>query len=232
MSGVSTVKDHSEEVSKNFLEGVSEFLVKQTLGGREGGFNHGQVAKVLRDVYHRSPNEYAILDKNKKMVGFAHEIAESGVFIPYSIKRANLRQRRQRRPLTMNIKDSDFKTVCYLDRKFHLLASRNTFKAEGGEVLFEIPRQFKLFHRKYNFLRGGKRPVASISSPIFTSWSFPVFNPQGRKLALIKKEWPSFGEYMNYRNTLSVKCTDSVSLDEKLMILGGALVISLDLFGI
>ncbi len=207
-----------------FFNNLSEFEINQTLGVEEDG-NRGSFSRFFRHTGGLTANEYKITGGDQELLGLIQEI-KTEKFIPFWLRNSYASKRRS---MQMVVTDSDYKTILYLRRPMHILTSTTIIENNEHETLAYIYERFDPFNRKYELRSKEKRLVAFIKAPIIKPWTFPVLNLRKKEIGLIKKKWPSMGEYLTYRETLSVKYR-TASLEEKIMILVTALVLSIDLF--
>lgn len=208
---------------KHFFDELHEFEIRQSLGVSEP--YEGAVSKVFKRVTYQAPTEYKLYAKDNESLGLVQEYRKEGS-VPFWYKHYHLGKRR---PLTFIVSNQNHDVILYLKRPFHILASTTIVKSEDHEILAYIWERFDPVYRKYEFRNANKRLVASIKAPILKPWTFPICNLQKKEIGLIQKKMPSLGEYMTYRETLKVKCSD-MSLEHKIMTLAVALTICIDVF--
>lgn len=207
-----------------FFNDLSEFEINQTLGVEKDG-SRGLLSRFFRHTGGLTADEYKITRGNRETLGLVQEIKTEG-FLPFWLRNSYAPKRRSRQ---MVITDNNYKTILYLRRPMHILTSTTTVKDNGHNTLAYIYERFDLFNRKYELRSKENRLVAFIKAPIIKPWTFPIFNLRKKEIGLIKRKWPSVGEYFTYRETLSIKY-QTTSLEERIMILVTALVLSIDLF--
>lgn len=207
-----------------FFNNLSEFEINQTLGVGEDKRN-GSLIKFFRHTGGLTANEYKITRGRQELLGLAQEVKKES-FLPFWIKNNYAPKRRS---MQMVIKDSNDKIILHVKRPMHILTSTTIVANNKSEILAYIYERFDLFNRKYELRSRENRIMAFVKAPIVKPWTFPVLNLRNEEIGLIKKKWPSVGEYLTYRETLSIKYK-TTSLEERIMIFATALVLSIDVF--
>ena len=207
----------------HFLENLSEFEFKQTMGVDDGS---RAVEKFLKHTSYETINEYQILTKNQKPWGVTQECDVNNITL-YALKKYFLRSKRATRFL---IRDSHGRVRFYVKRPFHFLTSTNIAEDRNHNVLCYVFRRFSLFNRRYELRTANKRLLGFIDAPITKPWTFPVFDLRRRRIGLIRKKIPGVGELMTYRETLHIRCSSTLSTEGKMMMMVTALTLCMDLF--
>ena len=209
----------------DFLNSFSAMEVKETMGVDDKPWRSG-LSKFIQYTGYETRLEYKMLNQNKEEMGLAQE-DETKNIMPFSIKSSFLGKRR---PLSLTVTDKNFKVVLRLKRPFHVLASTTVVCNKEGAVLGYIWQRFNpFFYRHYELRDERKKILAFIRSPVWKAWTCPILNPAKKKIGLIKKQNPSLGQYMTYRETLKLECAN-MPLREKMLTLATAFTLSIDLF--
>ena len=210
--------------SLTFFNNLSEFEINQTLGVGEDK-KSGSLGKFFRHTSGSTATEYKITRGHQELLGLAQEIKTES-FLPFWVRNSYAPKRRS---IQMVIKDSNDKTILYVKRPMHILTSTTIVANNECEILAYIYERFDPFNRNYELRSRENRLVAFVKAPIIKPWTFPVLNLRKEEIGLIKKKWPNVGEYLTYRETLSIKY-NTTSLEEKIMIFATALALSIDVF--
>ena len=83
-----------------------------------------------------------------------------------------------------------------LRRPFFWFFSEMTIAGAHGERLGSAKRRFSLLRKRYVLLDASGQTVATIASPLFHPWTFPIFDRSGQQRAEIAKKWAGMTEEM------------------------------------
>ena len=129
-------------------------------------------------------NKYAIMDSEKNILGM---IAERGGGFMKVIKRMIFRSHRA---LEIDVIDQAGKIVLHLSRAFFFFFSDLTLTDRNGQVIGSIHRRFGIIHKRYDLKDKHNRLFATIKSPIWRLWTFPIYPSQGQtQQGEISKKW-------------------------------------------
>lgn len=96
---------------------------------------------------------------------------------------------RSHRAFEVDIFDSNRQTLLHIDRPFYWIWSDLTVSTSNGHKIGSVHRRFAIFSKKYTLRDEQGREFATIKSPFWRIWTFPVFNHSGKEIALITKKW-------------------------------------------
>jgi uncharacterized protein YxjI len=180
-------------------------------------------AEILVGV--ETKNKYEIYNNQKQKLGFAAELGKG----LWSLMVRNIL--RSHRPIELNIWNNQQEIVFSIKRPFFWFFSELTISDAQGEVIGIAHRRFSLINKKYDLVDNRGRLVASIKSPFWRLWRFPVLTPQGQDWGLITKKWGgALKEIFTDTDSFKIDFPTSASSEEKALILGTAFTIDLDFF--
>ncbi|HET6369668.1 MAG TPA: phospholipid scramblase-related protein [Nitrospiria bacterium] len=171
-------------------------------------------------------NRYTILDAQKQKVG---AIAEKAGGILDFFKRGFFRSHR---PFEIGVFDPSGKMILRLTRKFFFLFSDLDVVGMLGNRIGNVRRRFGLLHRKYDLVDATGRTFATIKSPVWRLWTFPVAATLGRNQAVITKQWGgALREMFSDADTFMIDFTGGQWDDrQRAIIFAAALSIDFDFF--
>ncbi len=196
------------------LDGHSQLFIQQKK----------ELAEILIDW--ETKNQYAIFDAQQTQLGLILERAGgAGDFI----RRAFLRSHR---PFDVRVTDAQGAHRLSLTRPFFFLFSTLKIEDEHGRVLGNVRRRFGVIYKRYDLLDATERVFASIKSPRWRLWTFPVAGADGHREATISKKWKgALREIFTDADTFSVDFGHfGWTTDERAVLLGAAISIDFDFF--
>lgn len=113
-------------------------------------------------------NRYAVMDDNKNVLGM---IAERAGGVGALLKRLILRSHRG---FEVDVVNQDGSLVMRLERSFFFFFSDLYVSDAQGQSLGSIHRRFGILHKKYDLKDKTGRIFATIASPLWRLWTFPV----------------------------------------------------------
>lgn len=128
-------------------------------------------------------NKYAVLDAQGNNIGYVGEI---GGGFGWTIRRLFLRSHR---PLEIDVLDRTKATILKLSRAFFFFFSDLLVTTGSGTRLGSIHRRFGILHKKYDLRDNFGNVFATIHSPIWRIWTFPVLDSTGAERAAVRKRW-------------------------------------------
>ena len=172
-------------------------------------------------------NQYFIKDSSRGQVGFIYE--ESHGFVNALI-RIFLGSHR---PLDIKvyIQRSD-DIALELSRDFFFLFSDMAVVTPDGVRLGSVHRRFGLIYKRYDLRDERGNVFATIKSPIWRLWTFPILDQTGNEVAVIAKKWSGFAqEYLTDADNFMLDFgKKNWSLPQKAVIFAAALSIDFDFF--
>ncbi len=112
-----------------------------------------------------------------------------------------------------------------------MLASRLEVRDPGGDTrVGMVRRRFHPWRRRYTLESASGELFATISSPLWRPWTFPVVDRDGKQGATIRKRWYGFSRETARRGaTVDVDfCEHGWTLEERCVLLAIAIAIDLD----
>jgi uncharacterized protein YxjI len=169
-------------------------------------------------------NKYKLLDENGGERAF---IFEKGSGLMRLITRSIFRSHR---PLDIAVQDPSNHECLHLTRPFYFFFSELTIRDGGGKVLGVIKRRFAFLSKVYDLEDGQGRVIATIRSPFWKVWTFPVLSNSGQEIATISKKWGGLlSEIFTDSDTFGIEF-GSVADEHKPILLAAAISIDLDFF--
>lgn len=205
----------SDPALHHLLTSSNRLMIEQDTGG---------VAEVWLGI--EQANEYAITNGNGALVG---HVVEQGRGFVAAVARMLLGSFR---PFQLVVFAGPQTVSLELSRPFAIYFSRMEVTTLAGVMLGAVERRFALLKRRYSLFDESGRVFATISSPIFRIWTFPVLDPAGRQRAVISKKWSGLArEWATDADTFGVDFTDHPwSPAQRAVIFAAALSIDLDFF--
>jgi uncharacterized protein YxjI len=133
----------------------------------------------------------------------------------------------------MELMDNAGETLLRLSRNFFWFFSDLTIARPSGEVLGSVHRRFGFIHKKYDLRDASGRLFATVSSPIWRLWTFPIIGTSGQSHgAEVAKKWGgALREIFTDADTFRVNFgSGSWSEAERAVILACAISIDFDFF--
>lgn len=172
-------------------------------------------------------NKYAILDEQGRELGLIAE--RSGGFLE-ALTRMFLRSHR---PLEVDVFAGMAEHVLHLKRDFFFFFSDLEVTLPDGTRLGSIHRRFRLLSKHYDLCDASGQVFATIESPIWRIWTFPVKALSGVALGEISKRWGGvLTEVFSDADTYSIelKNPDMLSTEQSAIVLAAAISIDFDYF--
>lgn len=79
--------------------------------------------------------------------------------------------------------------VMSMSRSFFFFFSEMQVHSTNGEFLGTVRRRFGILSKRYDLVDREGRVFATVRSPIWRIWTFPVYNLEDREVAKITKKW-------------------------------------------
>lgn len=169
-------------------------------------------------------NKYEILDSDGNKLGF---IAEKKGGILSVLLRLILRTRR---PMEIKVWNEERKEVLHFKRPFYWLFSSLLVTCQGRRV-GTVERRFVLLTKTYDLCTPSGRLIAQIKAGIFNMFSFPLFDPRGKRIGEVCKEHGSLiKELATDADKFCVKLPAGWNGVYKALLLATAITIDLDYF--
>jgi uncharacterized protein YxjI len=138
-------------------------------------------AEIIVDF--ETANRYAVMDEQKNIVGM---IAENGKGFMHILKRWFFRSHRGFEATAVNI---DGSIVLTLARKFFFFFS-DLNVTYGHQPIGSVNRRFGIIYKKYDLRDTTGQTFATIKSPIWRLWTFPILDNRGLvQGAEVSKKW-------------------------------------------
>lgn len=171
-------------------------------------------------------NKYEILDEQQNSIGW---VIEKGKGFLSTIARIFLKSHR---PLDIYIFDNSRKELMHLTRNFFFFFSDLFINAPNKQLHGSIHRRFGILHKKYDLKDRSGNLFATISSPIWKLWTFPVLSTNGKQISCINKKWKGIlQEAFTDADTFMINFENQdLSIDKKTIILAAAISIDFDFF--
>lgn len=171
-------------------------------------------------------NEYTLSDTNGRPVAFVSEIDTSFLRL---LARLFLGARRPVDVIVANLRKD---VVLQFSRKFTFFFSEIRVVTGRGEALGMIQRRFSVLYRHYDLIDPRGRVFASVRSPIWRLWTFPILDAAGRERGVITKKWSNLlQEYFTDADNFVIDFGgDGWSAAERALILAAAILIDFDFF--
>ncbi|MCY4644765.1 MAG: phospholipid scramblase-related protein [Bacteriovoracales bacterium] len=184
---------------------------------------HKELAEIIFDFETR--NKYDIYDLNKKPLG---HILERGKGLWHFVKRLLLRSHR---PLSIDVLDENRQRALHLHRRFFFIWSDLYVDTPDGRRIGRIHRRFSIIHKKYDLRDAGGNLIATIESPFWRLWAFPL-KRHGQQIGVITKKWQGLAkEFLADADSFLVDFGGHPwGREEKLIIFSAAISIDFDHF--
>jgi uncharacterized protein YxjI len=198
---------------KNFLDNVDSYVIQQVK----------EWAEIIVDF--ETSNKYEVLDDSGNKKGF---VAEKGSGFMKMLSRQFFRSHR---PLEVDIFDGSKQAIMLLQRKFFWFFS-DLFVTDGeGNALGSVHRKFGILYKKYDLMDKAGNQIATIKSPLWRLWTFPVLDKSEKQIGVITKKWggilkEAFTDADKYR----VEFPSSWSYENKAVLLAASISIDFDFF--
>jgi len=128
-------------------------------------------------------NEYAISGVG---VGLLGTMVEQGTGFGAVVARMLLGSHR---PLEVVVFGGNNNVLVELERPFYLLNSSLVVRTAAGGVLGRVESRLTLLHKAYDLHDESGRVFATIRSPRWRPWTFPILDESGTERAVISKKW-------------------------------------------
>ena len=181
-------------------------------------------AEIMVDF--ETANRYAVMDESQNIVGM---IAEEGNGFLTTLSRLFFRSHRG---FTASLVSSDGACLISLSRRFFFFFSHLQVTS-GPKIIGHVARRFGILHKKYDLSDATGRVFATIKSPIWRLWTFPILDErrivQGAQIA---KKWGGpLREIFTDADTYQVDFGQGTfSLQERYVIIAAAISIDFDFF--
>jgi uncharacterized protein YxjI len=172
-------------------------------------------------------NRYIIMTPSQQLVGFIAERSEGFLTV---IKRLLLKSHRG---FEVEVTDSAGGRAFHLRRGFFFFFSDLFVYGEMSQLIGSIHRRFGLLTKKYDLKDSMGRVFATIKSPVWRLWTFPIADPRGLiRGAEITKKWGGvLKEVFTDTDTYCVNFGENeLSVEQKAIILAAAISIDFDFF--
>jgi uncharacterized protein YxjI len=122
--------------------------------------------------------------------------------------------------------------ILELTRPFYFVNSSLTVSTAVGERLGRVESRLALLHRHYDLYDESDRVFATIESPRWRPWTFPIFDPSGTQQAVIAKKWGGLTkEYFTDADTFGLDFGSyEWTLSQRAVIVGAMISIDYDYF--
>lgn len=181
-------------------------------------------AEIIVDF--ETANRYAVMDEQKNILGM---VAENGSGFFHIIKRWIFRSHRG---FEASVVDNNGQVILSLARSFFFFFS-DLFVTCGDSKVGSIHRRFGIINKKYDLRGPNGETFATIKSPIWRLWTFPVLDVKGiHKDASISKKWGgALQEVFTDADTFRVDFGNGhFTADQRALIFAAAISIDFDFF--
>lgn len=128
-------------------------------------------------------NQYSVLDATGQTVGTISEVSSG---IGGFMRRAFLGSHRS---LDVRVHDADGGGLLRFTRPFFFFFSSLDVVEERGAKVGGVERRFGVLYKRYDLRGVDSRVSATIKSPLWRLWTFPVRHVNGFSEASISKKW-------------------------------------------
>ena len=199
---------------RHALETASEYFIRQ----------QKEWTEIIVDF--ETKNRYEVLDAEGRELGTISEVS-SGVsgFLTRNVFGSH-------RALDVRVLEVDGSPALSLSRNFFFLFSSLEVKDAAGAVVGSVERRFGVLFKKYDLHDEHGRCFATISSPRWRLWTFPVRGSDGVSTAEISKKWGGalreiFADADTYRVKFEAGAWPAA---ERLVVFAAAISIDFDFF--
>jgi hypothetical protein len=133
-------------------------------------------------------NEYAVRDPSGATVGF---VVEQGKGFLAAVVRCFMGSHR---PLDVAVFDTREQLLLQLERTFFWFFSSLDVKTPDGQRQGKVERRFGIITKRYDLHDERGRVFATIASPFWRIWTFPILDGSGRQVGEISKKWSGLGK--------------------------------------
>jgi uncharacterized protein YxjI len=182
-----------------------------------------EMAEIL--IGFETKNQYAIMDEDKNVIGAFAEQAD-GIFdwILRTIFRSH-------RPLQVHVADQSAQVLLHLSRKFFFFFSDLYIHDQKNQAVGSVHRRFAIIYKKYDLRDSTGQTFATISSPIWRLWTFPIFDQMGQQRGAISKKWGgALREMFTDADTYLVDFGQQWRTEQRTVIFAAAICIDFDFF--
>ncbi len=166
-------------------------------------------------------NKYAVLDDDRRELAW---IAERATGLGGALKRAIFRSHRA---FEIDVIDRSGIVMINLSRSFFWFFSDLEVRI-GEERMGSVRRRFGLLHKRYDLHDQTGDVIASISSPLWRLWRFPI---SGTSASIAKKWGGALREFFTDADTYLVDFADHPwTPQQRAVILAAAISIDFDFF--
>lgn len=160
-------------------------------------------------------NKYYITDTQGSIIAEARE--GSSWVARYFLK--------SMRPFTMSVSDNSGDDLMLIDRPFTFFLHRFEIKDGRNIKIGTVERKFSLLNKNYEIKDSTGRIILTISSPIWSPWTFKLFKNE-MQIGDIKKKWSGFfKESLTDADNFAVTFPKSYDGNEYKLILAAVLLI-------
>ncbi|MBF0443194.1 MAG: hypothetical protein HQK54_14895 [Oligoflexales bacterium] len=183
-----------------------------------------ELAEII--INFETVNRYAIMDKGGNLLGMILE--RSGGFFG-TVKRLFLRSHRG---FEVDVIDKFSNPLLFLKRDFFFFFSDLFIYDQARKPIGSVHRRFSIIYKKYDLKDRFGKVFATIESPFWRLWSFPVLDCGGLiKDAKITKRWGGIlREVFTDTDTFMVDFGGGFSYDQRLVVLASSVSIDFDFF--
>jgi len=181
-------------------------------------------AEIFVDI--ETVNRYETLDAESTRIG---TIIEKGGGVFTWLKRLVLRSHRA---LEIGVYDNAGNPLLEFNRKFFWFFSDIHIIDNTGQKLGSVHRRFGIINKRYDLYDSRGQFFASIKSPFWRLWTFPILDKMGANVGVITKRWQGvlaevFTDADSYMINFS---SHDWSDDEKVVALAAAISVDFDFF--
>ncbi len=172
-------------------------------------------------------NQYHISDHHGRMIGVIEERSQG---LANALIRIFLGSHR---PLDIEVLDFQTNDIALnLTRSFFFFLSDLDVATPDGRKMGSIHRQFDILYKRYDLRDQNGDLFATIASPLWRLWTFPIFDRSGKEVAVISKKWSGLAqEIFTDADNFGLDFGDvDWTLQQKAVIFAAALSIDFDFF--
>lgn len=169
-------------------------------------------------------NKYSIYKENSEEIGL---ILEKSKGFKSALKRLILRSHR---PLDVEVLDRGMIQLLRFHRPFFWFFS-DMHVEQDGKKIGSIHRRFSFFYKKYDLVDANGMLFATISSPFWKLWTFPIKDLRSNLLCTVSKKWQGLlKEAFTDSDSFVIKYQGASDETHRKIILAAAISIDFDFF--
>lgn len=128
-------------------------------------------------------NRYEVLAASGESLGMVAE-RPGGMFS--ALKRGFFRSHRA---MEVDLVNRAGQSLAHYSRPFFFLFSELSVRGSEGATLGQVRRRFGIIYKKYDLVDASGRVFATIRSPRWRLWTFPIYDAHDNEAGSISKKW-------------------------------------------